>query len=963
MKSAFPLQFVVALLVVWAPAAEAADSALALPIAGQADEAQFHFLRGNRAYQEKRFEDALLSYYLSNRLVANRNVQFNIARSLDRLGRYDESYRAWSTLLDQGLPEKEQKIAQEAIEQLRPHLALLEIETTPPGAIIYAGRRDLGALGTTPKSLALRPGLTKILLDHEGYRTVELAAEPAQGRKVKLSAVLERIYGEIEIRRVPADAEIRRDFLDGEVLRRGPGAVKVVPGPLVLIISAQGFQSERLLVSALPDTKVPVDVMLSPAETPTGTVVVRANITGALVRIDGKEAGFAPAVIEGVPTGLRQVEIVEESRQSFHAAVEVKKGERAFVDAYLGHADPEVIAATKSAVASESAPASISVVTADEIAAFGYTSIAEALTAIRGAVASNDRSYESVGFRGFSPPGDYTNRVLVLVDGHPINDVVTGQGYVGHDFDVDLANVTRIEIVRGPGSVLYGTGALFGVINVVTHRAAEGAHAAVGTTAGTMGLVSGRATMSARKGDADLMISVADLSSNGDLRFAGPGDATTGLPQTVLNSDGEKAFHADLVGHLGAFSLRAGFNQRRKDFPTGAFGTLPLLATSYLNDHRAYAELRFDKDVGSFHVAARTSFDASWFHGYFFTNDQIQSPAASPDERIGAQWTTGEVRVELPTLLHQHLTLGGEVAKQVALETVVPGGPPIAKDLIASAYLVDDIHVSDRLHVNLGLRSDSYTKSFGTTLNPRFAIVGKPYLRGNTKLLLGRSFRAPSPNERANTVDGNLRPELIYSAELEHAHAVSDDVHLVGAIFANWLSDLLVVVQYPDPVGAIFQNKSNQVRSLGAEGEVRWEPGGGTLISLSIARQRVEELTPTGNVPFLNAPETMVKARVLCPLVGHALRLGSELVLDSGRHFRQTDPTQPAADNRVDDAVLWNLSFSGEYRAYHLRYFAGIFNLLDVRDERTGFPTSVDYPPNLIPRYGRSMRASLSLAF
>jgi len=98
-------------------------------------------------------------------------------------------------------------------------------------------------------------------------------------------------------------------------------------------------------------------------------------------------------------------------------------------------------------------------------------------------------------------------------------------------------------------------------------------------------------------------------------------------------------------------------------------------------------------------------------------------------------------------------------------------------------------------------------------------------------------------------------------------------------------------------------------------------------------------------------------------LVGAALRLGSELVLDAGRHFRPDDPAQLPGDNRVDDALLWNVSFSGEFRAYRLRYFAGLFNLLDVRDARTGFPTSVDYPPLLIPRYGRSMRAGLAVAF
>jgi outer membrane receptor protein involved in Fe transport len=312
----------------------------------------------------------------------------------------------------------------------------------------------------------------------------------------------------------------------------------------------------------------------------------------------------------------------------------------------------------------------------------------------------------------------------------------------------------------------------------------------------------------------------------------------------------------------------------------------------------------------------------------------------------------------------QNFTVGGEVIDQLQMQAyqAFADNPPIGKDLIASAYVVDDIHVSNWLNVHLGARSDSYTKSFGTTVNPRLAVVAKPYQRGNTKLFFGRSFRVPSANERANNPGNDLRPETIWSGELEHAHAISDDVHVVGAVFANWLYNLVSL--FPDSEGgSYYENDRNRIRSLGAEGELRWEPGGGTLLSLSITRQKVEEMTPTGSKPFLNAPETMVKARVLLPLVGTALRLGSEMVLDSGRHFRQDDPTQLPTDNQVDDAVLWNVSLSGVYRPYHLHYFTGLYNLLDVHDARTGFPTSVDYPPSLIPRYGRSMRAGLSLAF
>jgi len=962
MKSAFGA-FLTLFLFANSPVTRAengASPAAPSPIVEQADEAQFHFLRGNRAYQDKRFEDALASYYLSNRLVPNRNVQFNIARCLDRLGRYDEAYRAWTTLLDQSLPDKERQAVREAIDQLRPHLALLDIATTPPGATIFAGRRDLGALGVTPKSLSLPAGLTKIILERDGYRPVELVAEPTKGKQIKLSATLERIFGEIDVRRVPEGAEIRRNFLDGEVLRRGPGSAKILPGPSVLFVSAPGFQTERVVVDVLADAVVPVDVLMSPAVAPAGTLVVRANIASALIRIDGKEAGFAPAVIEGIAAGSRRIEILEEGRQPFRETVEVKQGERTFVDAHLGHADTEVTAATKSAVASESAPASITIITADEIAAFGYTTLVEAVNAVRGTFTSNDRSYESIGFGGFSPPGDYTKRVLVLVDGHPINDVVTGQGYVGHDFDVDLANVARIEIVRGPGSVLYGTGALFGVINVVTRGAGEGMHAAANTMDGTMGLVSGRATASARKGNADVMVSVGAMNSDGDVRFVVPADANTSVPQTVLNADRDRAYHADVIGHWGPFSLRAGFNDRKKNLPTDAYGTLPWLGPSYQEDRRGYAEVRFDQAIEHFHLAVRAAYDRSAFHGHYVVGPTTGDPTS--DEDLSAQWITGEVRLETPIFMRQRFTLGSEVAKQIQLETANPGGPPIAKDLVVSAYLVDDIEVTNRLHVNAGLRSDSYTKSFGTTLNPRFALVGKPYLQGNTKLLIGRSFRAPSPNERADTTDGNLRPEVVSSVEIEHTHVVSDDVRLVGAVFANWLSDLIFEVNDPQ-AGIIFQNKTNQVRSLGAEGELRWEPGGGTLFSVSLTRQKVEELSSQGNTPFLNAPDTLFKARALCPLVGLALRFGTELVLDSGRHFLQTDANAPAADDRVDDAILWNLSLSGEYRAFHLRYFAGMFNVLDVHDPRAGIPTSIDFPLALIPRYGRSLRSGLAWTF
>jgi outer membrane receptor protein involved in Fe transport len=428
----------------------------------------------------------------------------------------------------------------------------------------------------------------------------------------------------------------------------------------------------------------------------------------------------------------------------------------------------------------------------------------------------------------------------------------------------------------------------------------------------------------------------------------------------VYGADGESAAHADLLARLGPLSLRAGYNDRKKYLPTGAYESLPGPG-SYNHDRRGYAELRFDQAIRGLGIAARVAYDNSWYHGQF---NATARPSEGQD--LKAQWTTGELRLELPRILHQHFTLGGELVKQLQLQTDADGIP---KDLILSAYLVDTIELGKRLTINLGLRNDRYTKSFGNTLNPRVAIIVRPYETGNTKLFFGRSFRVPSPNERADTPDAAVSPETIWSGEIEHSHAVTDDLHIVGAVFANWVSNLISLVKAPELdnvapyYGTAYQNNPNRIRSLGVEGEVRWEPGTGTLLSLSVTRQQVEQLAATGNTPFANAPEILAKARILYPVAGRSLRLGSELVLDAGRHFdwHASDATLPSPDNRVDDAVMWNISLSGEYR--HLRYFAGVFNLLDVHDARAGYPTSVDYRLTLIPRYGRSARAGLAWVF
>lgn len=112
-------------------------------------------------------------------------------------------------------------------------------------------------------------------------------------------------------------------------------------------------------------------------------------------------------------------------------------------------------------------PASVTVITAEEIGRYGWHTLADVLGSVRGIYTSYDRGYTYLGVRGVGLPTDYNSRYLVLINGYPMIDTVSGTK-IGTALAIDLSQFSRIELVRGPGSVMYGAGAMFGVINLIT---------------------------------------------------------------------------------------------------------------------------------------------------------------------------------------------------------------------------------------------------------------------------------------------------------------------------------------------------------------------------------------------------------------------------------------------------------------------------------------------------------------
>ncbi len=147
-----------------------------------ADEADFRFHRAANLYRQGQGEEALGEFLASDRLVRNRNVIFNIARCFEQLSKFNEAYRWYNEIWNDDMPEGDRRDLQEALKRLRPSLALLQVESEPPGATVYVERKDLGARGQTPVTMALPPGKVTAIVELPGFRPFQQSLTLAIGR-------------------------------------------------------------------------------------------------------------------------------------------------------------------------------------------------------------------------------------------------------------------------------------------------------------------------------------------------------------------------------------------------------------------------------------------------------------------------------------------------------------------------------------------------------------------------------------------------------------------------------------------------------------------------------------------------------------------------------------------------------------------------------------------------------------
>jgi hypothetical protein len=165
-----------------------------------ADEADHLFTLGAEAYQDKDYKQALAHFLASNRLVRNRNVMFNIARTYEHLHQFADAYRYYQRALEGETDASVKARIRESLVRMGPSIALLKVETEPPGALVYLNRKDLGDRGTAPQTLALVPGTYTVIAELQGYD--EASSPPVEvriGLEKTVTLKLTRVVGTVRV--------------------------------------------------------------------------------------------------------------------------------------------------------------------------------------------------------------------------------------------------------------------------------------------------------------------------------------------------------------------------------------------------------------------------------------------------------------------------------------------------------------------------------------------------------------------------------------------------------------------------------------------------------------------------------------------------------------------------------------------------------------------------------------------
>lgn len=581
--------------------------------------------------------------------------------------------------------------------------------------------------------------------------------------------------------------------------------------------------------------------------------------------------------------------------------------------------ETEVLTASKFARQISDAPSAVTVVTAEDIRTYGYRTLADILNSVRGLHTSYDLTYTYLGGRGFGRPGDYTGRILLLIDGVQANDNIYNQSYFGNEGLLDADMIDRVEYVSGPGSVAYGNNAFFGTVNVITRKGRDLGGVQVAAEVSSHQGRKGRLSYGQQLANgADILLSTSAYASNGQNHYFPEYDNPVTNNGIAHGLDDERNRRFFGKGHYGNWTLEGAYSGRTKDDPTASFSADFNTRPNWYQDRNGFISLKFDDDLGrDLKVSAQ-----AYYGQYQYRNKSLYGGLLW-DEANNGRWWGLDGKLVSTVFADHKIVIGGEYRSDYQQDIRFNGVNVYHDMMMASAYLQDEYRIRDNLFLNLSARLD-YDHETTHRFSPRVALIYMPLPTTTLKASYSTASRRPNAFERwyddAETIISNpgLNNERIYASELVLEHQLDPGTRVLGSLYYYHTGDYICSKDFLSIPGAtqFINAASNHTKGAELELDRRWDNG--LHLRGSYAWQLAQD--SDGQAP-VNVPRHLAKLNLSSPVIGHALNAGLEVQYVGERMSEQR--------NAIGGYTLTNLTLTSDRLVPHLDVSFSIRNLFN----------------------------------
>ena len=635
----------------------------------------------------------------------------------------------------------------------------------------------------------------------------------------------------------------------------------------------------------------------------------------------------------------------------------------------------EVSSASKYSQRTGDAPSAVQIISREDIHLHGWRTLSEALSSLPGIYINNDRVYDFPGARGFQIPGDYNTRFLLLIDGQRNNDNIYQQALTGSEGWLDMSVIERIEYIPGPGSTIYGSNAMFGVINVITRSAKKIAQSQVATYTSKLGLTGVNGLTSQTLGDHDtglLLQFSAEHQAGHDQTYTDPlgqlyradGSAATDGMAHGMDSGSNRHLMVRM-DHQGVDHQKWSFkliNHERTITPSSApYATAFDDPSLKINDGGTQFSASVHHDLS----ANRSLFARL---GYTDWHYRATYPYLDPvyyhnyDDSRG-QTVDGEFHYQLESGAH-HLLTGLELARDLLARQRNFNSTPIAGSAEVNInplvnrtglFVQDEWRLNKTWLLSLGLRRDDATAS-NAKYSPRLGVIWQPNPEWTAKLLSGRAYRSANAyesqfgNGQNYLSNPNLQPETIRTTEGVLEWLNSEQMRWQFSLYDNRLNKLIRQVD----TGAGFQYQNGgRVRVYGAELGVEKITAASLKLRASLTGSHARNELGAAQE---NSPAWTAKTSVSTPAFYHSAYFAAEVQVIGRRSY-----TWNAAPYHVGTEVLANATMT--FPNVWAKGLQAQLRITNLFDRAVQHPAAEEMSSPSVPQNGRNLMAKLEYAF